>query len=166
MVAASVLAGAILAVQAARGPLDDPKPARQRPGILLPAAGARQAVEVGDDSPTPGFRTAVFFLRDGQYPELARALQGWAPLAEGGIASPADVLAVLPHAPEGNTAIPVGSDLTGAVARTFGMPVPRDGGPPVGYAIIDTKFRVRYTTLDPGVLDHLDEVATMIEAAR
>ncbi len=165
VLAAVVLAGAILTEQAARGPLDDPQPARQRPGILTPAAISPPAVEVGDDSPTPGFRTVVFFLRDGQYPALVQALQRWDFLGQGGRTSPVDLLSVSAREPEGEGVItPVGSDPTGSIARTFGMPVPRDGGPPVGYAIVDTEFRVRYATLDPEVFDHLDEVATMLEA--
>lgn len=165
VLAAVVLAGAILIEQAARGPLDDPQPARQRPGILTPAAISPPAVEVGDDSPTPGFRTVVFFLRDGQYPALVQALRGWEFLGQSGRTSPVDVLAVSAREPEGEGVItPVGSDPTGSIARTFGMPVPRDGGPPVGYAIVDTEFRVRYATLDPEVFDHLGEVATMLEA--
>lgn len=162
---AVVLGAGIVAEQATQGPHDDPQQARQRPGILVPSKDARLAVPVGDDSPTWGFRTVVFFLRDPGYPALTRALRGWSALEPGGTSSPADVVAVLPHAPQGAAAItPVGSDPSGALARAYDMPVPRAGGPPVGYAIVDSRLRVRYVTLDPGVVDHLDEVATMLGA--
>ncbi|PLS75598.1 MAG: hypothetical protein CYG61_06425 [Actinobacteria bacterium] len=41
---------------------------------------------------------------------------------------------------------------------------PRDGGPPTGYAVIDSEGRVRYRTLDPEVVDHLGEVAAILRA--
>jgi len=62
--------------------------------ILTPAADSPPAVEVADDSPTPGFRTVVFFLRDGQYPALVQALRGWEFLGQSGRTSPVVLLAV------------------------------------------------------------------------
>lgn len=133
--------------QAARGPLDDPQPARQRPGILTPAADSAPAVEVGDDSPAPGFRTVVFFLRDGQYPALVQALRGWEFLGQSGRTSPVVLLAVSAREPEGEDVItPVGSDPTGAIARTFGCRAPRRRPPG---RVRDRRHRVQ------GALRHL-----------
>lgn len=49
---------------------------------------------------------------------------------------------------------PVVSDPDGSIAALVGMPEPRDGGPPVGYAVLDEDAFVRYATLDPGYLEH------------
>ncbi len=38
------------------------------------------------------------------------------------------------------------------LAELVGMPTPVDGGPPVGYAIVDPARQVRYATLDPKYL--------------
>ena len=38
------------------------------------------------------------------------------------------------------------------------MPVPVDGGPPVGYAVVDSERQVRYVTLDPQYLVNAYEV--------
>ena len=131
--------------------------------MLLPAADARPAVEVGDDSPTRGFRTVVFFLADGQYPAFVHALRDWGPLADSDADNPADIVAVLPHEPKGSSVItPVGGD-PGHIARAYGIPLPPDG-PPVGYAIVDSRLMVRYATPDPDVLDHLDLVAAILQA--
>lgn len=56
-------------------------------------------------------------------------------------------------------------DPTAAYASRFGLDVPRDGGPPVGYAVVDAEGRIRYRTLDPGVATRLGEVATIVAAA-
>lgn len=56
------------------------------------------------------------------------------------------------------------ADPTGRLARGFGMRIPRDGGPPVGYALIDRAGLIRYRTLDAAMADQLREVATMVGA--
>lgn len=90
----------------------------------------------------------------------------WGPLTDSQTAKPTDIVAVLPHEPQGPSVItPVGGDPTGRIARAYGMPMPPDGGPPVGYAIVDTRLRLRYATADPDVLAHLDQVAAVLEAA-
>jgi hypothetical protein len=38
------------------------------------------------------------------------------------------------------------------------MPTPVDGGPPVGYAVVDPSRQVRYATLDPQYLINAFEV--------
>jgi len=50
----------------------------------------------------------------------------------------------------------------GGLAQLFGMPSPVDGGPPVGYALVDSAGRIRYRTLDPRGAGGLDEVATVL----
>ncbi len=50
------------------------------------------------------------------------------------------------------------------LAETIDVTPPRDGGAPVGYAVFDAQARIRYTTLDPLYIQHVDEVATMLGA--
>lgn len=165
-VAAVGIVGIGVAFTATRGPDDNLLSLSEARRMLVSAADARRVVEVGDDSPTRGFRTVVFFLRDGQYPAFVRALRDWGPLTDSQTAKPTDIVAVLPHEPQGPSVItPVGGDPTGRIARAYGMPMPPDGGPPVGYAIVDTRLRLRYATADPDVLAHLDQVAAVLEAA-
>jgi alkyl hydroperoxide reductase subunit AhpC len=57
-------------------------------------------------------------------------------------------------------------DEAGTVARAVGMPEPRDGGFPVGYAVIDSQADVRYATLDPRYLEHGFELDTVTAAVR
>lgn len=49
----------------------------------------------------------------------------------------------------------------GHIAAAFRMPWPRDGGPPVGYAVADSHGMVRYRALDPTVWKRLKEVETI-----
>ena len=42
-----------------------------------------------------------------------------------------------------------GSQQASVLAAAVNMPIPVDGGPPVGYAVIDANRVVRYATLDP-----------------
>lgn len=41
------------------------------------------------------------------------------------------------------------------------MPRPRDGGPPIGYALLDRERRVRYATLAPTYAGELAELETV-----
>jgi len=152
-VTAALGLGLLLTVASARGPLDDPDPARQRPGFLGDGGVTPPAVAVG--VPTPGRRAVVFFVRPAQIGGLCRAL----PTSSlGAKASLAVVVSSSADCP-GQATLVVDS---GDIARRFGMPTPVDGGPPVGYALIDTSGRIRYRTLDPRGAGGLDEVATML----
>ncbi len=155
-VAAAVGLGLLLAVASTRGPLDDPDPARQRPGFL--DSGGVIAPTVAPGVPSPGRRAVVFFVRPAQAGPLCRALPA------SGLGKDAS-LAVIVSSPAdcpGQAAVVVDS---GGIARGFGMPTPVDGGPPVGYALIDSSGRIRYRTLDPRGAGGLDEVATMLADA-
>ncbi len=52
----------------------------------------------------------------------------------------------------------------GRLAAGYGMRRPRNGGPPVGYAVVGRDRTVRYRTEDPGVGTSVDEVLIMVEA--
>ncbi len=56
------------------------------------------------------------------------------------------------------------ADPGGRLAATYGMREPREGGPPVGYAVVDETGQIRYRTLDPEVTDLLGEVDTILGA--
>ena len=55
-------------------------------------------------------------------------------------------------------------DPDGAVAKAYGMRVPRAGGPPVGYAVVDAAGAIRYRTIDTAVAERLREVGTIVSA--
>lgn len=152
--------GLLLALsRAATGPLDDPDPARQRPGFLDAERLPVPAPQVTDDVPAPGRRAVVFFVRPAELERLCQALTAFDP------PQPADVAVVLVgeggRCPQGISVVP---DREGELAALYGMPVPRDHGPPVGYAIVDGAGNIRYRTLDPEVASLLGEVSTMLEA--
>lgn len=158
-VAAAAGFGLLLALVASPARLDDPDPARQRPGFVDGGGLPLPAPYVGGDVPAPGRRAVVFFARPGQIGPLCRAL------ATSGLGARTS-LAVVVSAP---AACPADAVLVvdgGGLAGRFGMPRPVDGGPPVGYALVDAKGRIRYRTLDPRVAEGLGEVATMLGALR
>lgn len=161
----AALGAAAVLVGAPRGPLDDPDPARQRPGVLLPASGARPALRIGDEFPAPGRRGLAVFVRPEQYAAFYDAVAGDVAVQLAQLRPPAELIAVLPARPAGPVLTALAIDPDGSRARAYGMPVPRDGGAPVGYAVVDSAGRVRYATLDPGVLDRLREALTMVRAA-
>ena len=143
----------------ARGPLDDPDPARQRPGLVDLGALPLLAPEVVDGIPTIGRRAVVFFERPAGRDRLCRAL------GASTLGRRADVVVVV--SAEGGRCeggAHLVADPAGSHARRLGMDVPRDGGPPVGYAVVDSHQRSRYRTLDPHVADGLSEVATILAA--
>ncbi|MDP9020400.1 MAG: hypothetical protein M3N25_06315 [Actinomycetota bacterium] len=159
-VGVAVVAGVLLVLsRAVRGPLDDPDPARQRPGLLDVGGLPTPAPPVTDDVPRPGRRAVVFFVRPPELEPLCEALTG----AE--LRAQADVAVVLMG--DGGQCVqglPVVPDPDAELAARFGLPAPRDGGPPVGYAVVDGAGDIRYRTLDPQVASLLGEVSTMVEA--
>jgi len=110
---------------------------------------------VATDVPTPGQRAVVFFVRPGQIGPLCQALPA---SGVGAKASLAVIVSSQADCP-GQATLIVDN---GGLAKRFGMPAPVDGGPPVGYALIDSAGRIRYRTLDPRGAGGLDEVATML----
>lgn len=163
LAAAGVFGAALAAANADRNALDDPDLAHQRPGFLDALHPAFPAPGVVEDLPAPGRRLIVFFVRSEQEIRLRRALAGAAALQRN-----ADVVIVTPAAATAarGSAITATTDPGGRIAAAYRMPRPRDGGPPVGYAIVDRRGNVRYETLDPGVAHRLDEVETMLRATQ
>jgi hypothetical protein len=161
LLAALGLGGALIAAQLSRSGLDDPDLALQRPGFLDAQGTPFPAPRITDTIPSAGRRAVIFFTRPQFAPPLGQAL-----LKDPALRARAQVAVVVsaelpsPIAPE----VPVIADPGGRLATAYAMRRPRDGGFPVGYAIVDRAGRVRYRTLDPHVAERLDEVETMLRA--
>ena len=164
--AVAILFGGLLALaEHFRNRLDDPDPAQQRPGFLLPA-GAAKAPNVIADFPRSGHRLVVFFIRsvEGQLLFHDLALQS-------DLAADADVVLVTsdgrpPRITQGLSAVILDGD--GRIARAYGLSQPLDGGYPVGYALVDSDGFLRYRTLDPHCvgMGHNYEVKALLGALR
>ena len=161
-VTAIVLAVVVMVVVGDGGPLDDPKQGRQRPALLAPKKDARVVENLA--LPRTGIgRDAVLvaFDRDLPDPDELSAFRR---------SVPDDISIVVvvddasPRRTEEHESLDVIADPEGRVARQFGMPRPKDAGPPIGYALVDRDARVRYATLDPGYTEHAGEIATIAGA--
>lgn len=154
---ALVLGGVLAASVRGQQALDDPDPARQRPGILDFGSLPERAPPLTPALPVDGRRTVVFFERTAAH---AAQLCAAASAFEG---QNVDMVVVAPdRAPATCSAPLVVVRDDGDLARRYGLPRPRDGGLPVGYAIVDSAGWIRYRTLDPAVLDELYEVSVML----
>lgn len=150
--------GALLGLaRAAEGPLDDPDPARQRPGFVDQGSLPQPAPPVAG-IPTSGRRAVVFFERADRLGRLCQAL------AKSPLPPKADLVVAVAGPGGSCPAASVVADPDARVAGAYGLRTPREGGPPVGYAVVDSAAAIRYRTLDPSVADELDEVATILEA--
>ena len=152
---AIVLTFVVVALVRPPGPLDQPDPAYQRDGLLLdgmlvPTQAA--GVDFGDGP--------VVLLFDRDLPDPA-ALGQW--LAQ--VPERAVVRLVLPgpvgvQSADGQVEVVV--DPAGQLAHAVGLPTPVDGGPGIGYAVVGSDRRVRYSTLDPVYLENAFEIATIV----
>lgn len=157
---AVALAVLVFAVIRDPGPLDDANEGDQRAGFLIDPDEARTVPELQLPGDPVGRRpVVVIFDRRVPPPEQLRQFARQAP---DGVA----VVLVVPTPVRGSPPVPSGVRLLtrtdGEIAEAVGIPEPRDGGAPVGYAVIDDDARVRYATLDPAYLEHgfeLDIVA-------
>lgn len=162
--AVALLFGGLLALaEHFRNRLDDPDPAKQRPGYLLPA-GSVKAPNVLVGFPRPGRRLIVFFVRsvDDQLLFHDLALQS-------DLAAAADIVLVTPDGRSPritNGLSAVLPDREGQIARAYGLDQPIDGGYPVGYALVDGSGFLRYSTLDPHCVGrgHNYEVKALLRA--
>ncbi len=148
-------------------PLDDPDLARQRVGMLDVVGPRSPAVAVTASVPSRGRVAVVFFLRPAQAGPVISALRSPAGLRLGGLADigivvASETSAVRPGDP-GTAAV---ADPEGRLAAAYRMRRPRDGGPPVGYAVVGADGTIRYRTEDPDVAAGLDEVLTIVDAVR
>lgn len=160
LLAAGVLGVCLSAASLDRRPLDDPDLVFQRPGFLDAHGMPFPAQTIAHGLPSPGRRLVLFFVRPEQAGALETALGANATLPRD-----ADLAAVVTGPGVNRRADEVLwlADSAGDLARGFHMPKPRDGGPPVGYAIVDSDGMVRYRTLDPTMAKRLKEVETMLK---
>ena len=154
-VLAVVLTVVVVVLVRPPGPLDQPDPAYQRDGLLLggPVVPPEVAgVEFGE--------RPVVLLFERELPDPS-ALAQWL----GDLPDRAAVRLVLPEPaprllehPQLETVV----DPNGRLADAVALPAPVDDGRGVGYAVIDSERRVRYSTLDPAYLSNAFEVATIL----
>lgn len=164
---AVVFGAALIASMADPNPLDDRDLAMQRAGILDVIGPRSPGVALDATVPARGRVAVVFFLRPAQAGPLVSALdspsgQELRDLVDIGIVVSARASDVTPS----NPATTVVADPDGRLAAAYRMRPPRDGGPPIGYAVVDADGTVRYRTEDPEVANGLDEVLTIVDAVR
>lgn len=156
--AVAAVFGVLLAVaEATDTRLDDPDPARQRPGFLDAGRLPQPAPPLTSGLPAVGRRTVAFFVRPDTLADLCQAV------ARGDLRGRFGVVIVVSGAGDCDAVTTVG-DPKAQLARAYGLARPRGGGPPVGYAVVDLHGQIRYRTLDPTVSDELDEVETILRA--
>lgn len=160
---ALVLTAVIVVLVGGPGPLDDPQQGRQRPGLLTDAGDAPVVRNLGLPRGSLGQRP-VFLAFDRRIPSAA-ALERILDQVPDDFATVLVVPAAADLA-ESDLPLPVVTDARGRLAHAVGLARPKDGGPPVGYVVIDAAVRVRYATLDPDWTDHGDEIAIVTQAAR
>lgn len=128
-----------------RNPLNDPDPARQRSGVVLPA-GNERSPSFGRQSAT-GRDAVILFARSLKgrhlFPDLAD---------QADLAGQADLIVVTRDG--SRPIIEAGidqflEDHDGSLSRAFRLPSPIDGRHPVGYVLIDARGFIRFRTLDP-----------------
>lgn len=155
---AAVASAVLLAViQLFQGPADDPDPAYQRPGVLDLAALPAPAPAVIPQVPRPGSPAVVFFERPDRLAALCAALPGT------GLTGETELVVVTSGPVTECGAVPVVADPAGRIAEGYGMRTPIDGGPSVGYAVVDATGSIRYRTLAPEISE-LQEVSVMLGA--
>lgn len=145
VLAAVALAVIVTLVVRGPGPLDDPAPADQRDGLLLDAPTLPP--EVGGVA--FGARPIVL-LFDRALPQ-GPAFDAWTGTVD---QAGADLVVLTP------------GERAARLADAVGMPVPVDGGPPVGYAVVDRSRTVRYATLDPAYVINAFEVDVIVGAVK
>lgn len=158
---AAAVGACLVAASLDRRPLDDPDLVFQRPGFLDAHGPPFPAPKIREGFRIQNGRLVLFFVRPEQAATLETALEVKPVLlreARLAVAVAAD------RTKQNAEGILWLADSSGGLAGGFHMPVPRDGGPPVGYAIVDSSGLVRYRTLDSGLVARLEEVETMLKA--
>lgn len=153
---AGVLTFVVVALVRPPGPLDDADPAYQRDGLLLSGPAVPQEVLGVEFGRQP---VVLLFVREAPGPGR---LQQWAE----SVPERASSYIVLPEPIAADLPLPTVVDPLNRLVDIVDMPRPVDGGPPVGYAVVDSDRLVRYATLDPEYLTNAFEVATIAGAVR
>ena len=138
----AALAAVVLTVVHLPGPLDEQTLADQRNGLLRGGPTLPTQVEgvtLGGDP------VVLLFVRTAPRPGDVRAFAAALPAR----ARLRVVVQAPPPAETPALPAPVTVDPAGVLARAVDLPRPRDGGPGVGYAVVDPDRVVQYATLDP-----------------
>lgn len=153
----AAFASVVLLTVAARleGGRDDVDQAEQRVGFLDEGPLPIPAPPVASGLPASGQPTVVLFLRPDDAGQECREVSR-------SVASAAAIVAVLSGPGACDEVAGVVVDPERRTAAAYGMRVPADGGPPVGYAVVDAQSRVRYRTLDPHPAAHSGEISTVL----
>ena len=138
------------------GGRDDPDQAEQRVGFLDQGPLPIAAPPVASGLPAAGRATVVLFLRPDDAAQECREV------SRSVASSSAAVVAVLSGSATCAEVAGVLVDPVGRTAAAYGMRVPADGGPPVGYAVVDDRAMVRYRTLDPHPAANSREIMTVL----
>lgn len=150
-----LLTAVVLLLVRTPGPLDESTFADQRNGLLARGAVVDRTVDgvnFGD--------TVVVLLFVRKAPSQSD-LRAWAKDLPGYVTVRVVVQRPDPTTrPGGNVVF----DRLGQLAAAVGLPNPNDGGPGVGYAVVDANGTVRYATLDPSWRGNGFEVATIVGA--
>jgi hypothetical protein len=150
-----LLSAVVLLLVRTPGPLDENTFANQRNGLLARGAVVERTVDgvrFGD--------TVVVLLFVRRAPSQSD-VHVWARDLPGDV-----TVRVVVQRPDsdsrtgGNLVL----DRLGHLAAAVGLPRPNDGGPGVGYAVVDAGRTVRYATLDPSWRGNGFEVATIVGA--
>ncbi len=154
---AAALASVVLLGVAGRleGGRDDVDQAEQRVGFLDGGSLPIPAPLVASGLPGSGRPTVVLFLRPDDAAQECREVSR-------SVAASAALVAVLSGSAACAGVDGVLVDPEGRTAAAYGMRVPADGGPPVGYAVVDDRAMVRYRTLDPHPAANSREIMTVL----
>lgn len=139
----------VLALVPRPGRQDESSYADQRNGLLAhgPTLSASLAGVAFD-----GHVTVLLFVRG--LPSGAKVAR-WRAALPGGVRAWVVVQGMAGHQaiagqlPPTVGGLPVVRDSPQVLSRAVGLPQPNDGGPGVGYAVVDRHRQVRYSTLDP-----------------
>lgn len=158
-VAIVVLVATVLTIVHRPGPLDEATLANQRNGLLRGGPSVPTSLAGVDFGGRP---VVLLFVR--RLPETA-------PLATYAADLPKGVdLVVVQQVDGGSGELPPGarrvSDLEQVLATAVALPTPNDGGPGVGYAVVDPTRTVQYSTLDPSWATNGFEAAVIASASR
>lgn len=158
------LVAAVLVGSRGPGPLDQPDRANQRNGLLV----AGPTVEPSLPGLAPGQGpTVLLFVRAAPEGDVLQEWRGTLPAATNVVLVVQEPGTSAPE-PAAEAATAAGVDLVvdtdGRLAAAVDLPEPVDGGPGIGYAVVDTRGVVRYSTLDPAWPDNAFEVDTVVGA--
>lgn len=167
-----LLIGTVLLGSRGPGPLDQPDAAQQRDGLILDGPTVEPVVAGVNLRDVPN---VLLFVRE---PPAADLLDSWRHSLPAAASVTLVVQGPLRAADEqggddslrrpggdGPRLLSVVQDPDETLAEAVRLPEPVDGGPGIGYAVIDAAGVVRYSTLDPSWPDNAFEVTTILESA-